>query len=329
MNVKRLLANTGKTMIIPCFTLSIMLVACFAKGVPFWAEQGGFRAFLYSMALTVFSAFALGLHLFTGRFDFSLGSVSVLSAVIGGKLAIMFNMNAFAMLLTCLAAGALLGAISGLLYLLFNLPPMITSLGVALSYEGLSFAFTGGNGVQISLHPALLSGAGVGQMIALLAVALVVMYVLLNFTQFGFNYRAIQFGQKIAVDTGLNEKSNALACYILCGALVSIVGFLKLSFNGSQAPQLSLATSSTIFGAMLPMFIGGLMAGFCEQNISMVVGCLTAAFITQGLSAVGVAAQSRSLITSFLMILILMYSTNGAIIRSWLANLMKRGVSVG
>jgi ribose transport system permease protein len=166
-------------------------------------------------------------------------------------------------------------------------------------------------------------------MIGLLAVALVLMYVLLNFTQFGFNYRAIQFGQKIAVDTGLNEKSNALACYVLCGALVSIAGFLRLSYNGSQAPQLNLATSSTIFGAMLPMFIGGLMAGFCEQNISMVVGCLTAAFITQGLSSVGVAAQSRSLITSFLMILILMYSTNGAIIRSWLAKRLKRGVSVG
>jgi ribose transport system permease protein len=273
----------------------------------------------------VFSAFALGLHLFTGRFDFSLGSVAVLAAVIGGKLALLWDLDAFGMLVLCLASGAALGAVSGLLYLLFNLPPMITSLGVALSYEGLSFAITGGNGVQISLYPKLLGGAGIPQMIALLATALLVMYVLLNCTQFGFNYRAIQFGQKIAVDTGLNEKANALACYILCGALVSVVGFLRISFNGSQAAQLNLATSSTIFSAMLPMFIGGLMAGFCEQNISMVVGCLTAAFITQGLSSVGVSAQARSLITSFLMILILMYSTNGAQLRAWLSKRFSQG----
>jgi high-affinity Fe2+/Pb2+ permease len=72
------------------------------------------------------------------------------------------------------------------------------------------------------------------------------------------------------------------------------------------------------------------MAGFCEQNVAMVIGCLTAAFITQGLSSIGVSAQQRSLVTSFLMILVLMYSTNGAAIREWLAKHFKqRGVSNG
>ncbi|MDR1533333.1 MAG: hypothetical protein LBS62_14330 [Clostridiales bacterium] len=314
----RLLKNIGLTLIIPCFTLAVVLAACAVNGVSFWAAQGGLRAFLYSVTISVFSAFALGLHLFAGRFDFSLGSVAVLAAVIGGKAAIALQCNWASMLVVFIVTGAVLGAVSGLLYLLFNLPPMITSLGVALAYEGLSFALSGGSGVKISLNPALLGGASVEFMFVLLAAGLAVMYVLLNYTRFGFNYRAIQFGQKIAVDTGLNEKSNALICYVICGALIAVVGFLRISYNGSQSPQLNLSTSGAIFSAMLPLFIGGLMSGFCEQNISIVVGCLTSALITQGLSSVGVSLQARSLMTSFLMILILMYSTNGAAIRGWL-----------
>ncbi|MDR2654740.1 MAG: hypothetical protein LBC56_01510 [Oscillospiraceae bacterium] len=314
---KRLLKSMGLSLLIPCATLVIMLVICAAKGVPFWADQGGFRAFLYSVGLSLFSAFALGLHLFAGRFDFSLGSVAVLAGVISGKIATALGMNSFAMLLTFLVVGAALGGISGFFYLLFNLPPMITSLGVALAYEGLSYGISDGKGVNISLVPKLLGGAGISQMIAIMAAGLAVMYILLNYTRFGFNYRAIQFGQKISVDTGLNERSNALVCYIICGAFIAVVGFFRISFNGSQSAQLNLSTSASIFGAMLPLFIGGLMTRFCEQNISIVLGCITYAIITQGLASIGVTAQQRSLITSFLMIIILMYSTNGAKIKEW------------
>ncbi|MDR0435886.1 MAG: hypothetical protein LBH11_03870 [Propionibacteriaceae bacterium] len=296
-----------------------MLIICELKGVPFWAEQGGFRAFLYAVCMSAFSAFALGLHLFAGRFDFSLGATAVLAGIISGRIAIETGMNSFTMLLTFVGVGAALGAVSGVLYLLFNLPPMITSLGVALAYEGLGYGISSGKGVNISLVPELLGGTGITPMLLLLGAGLVIMYVVLNFTRFGFNYRAIQFGQKIAVDTGLNEKTNAFVCYMMCGALVAMVGFLRLSYNGTQTAQLSLGTSAAVFSAMLPLFIGGVVARFCDQNIAIVLGCITTAIISQGLASIGVTLQQRSLITSFLMIAILMYSANGERVKAWLA----------
>jgi ribose transport system permease protein len=317
--VKRLLKNTGFTLIIPCFTLAVMLIACAVNGVPFWAAQSGFRAFLYSVTIVVFIAFALGINMSAGRFDFSIGAVSALTAVIGGRIALLLGLNSFTMLIAFILVGVVLGAISGGLYLLFNLPPMITSLGVTLAYEGLSFVLSGGRGVQIALRPELLRGAGVESMIALILAGLAVMYVLFNFTRFGFEYRAIQFGQKIAVETGLNERANAIICYIISGSLVAVVGYLRISFVGNQSPQLNLATSTTMFTALLPLFISGLMAKYCERNISIVLGCLTSAFITQGLLSTGVSIQARSLVSSFLMILILIYSTNGEKIKEWLA----------
>lgn len=309
--LKRVGKNTALTLAAPVIVTLVMLLACAIKGVPFWAPDSGFRAFTYSMMLAVFSAFALSMHLFGGRFDFSLGSVTVLSAVIAGQIAIALHMNAFAMFLVFLVVGAVLGAVSGFLYLLLNLPPMITSLGVALAYEGLSFSLSKGTGVKIALYPELLGGTAVQPMFAVLAAGLVVMYLLMNYTRFGFHYRALRFGQKISVDTGINEKANALTCYCICGSLVAVVGFLRLSYNGSLEPQLNLATSSTIFSAMLPMFIGGLLTKVCEFNISLIVGCYTATVITQGLSSLGVSAQARSLTSAFLMMFLLMYSING------------------
>ncbi|MDR1354949.1 MAG: hypothetical protein LBJ43_01560 [Propionibacteriaceae bacterium] len=318
--MKRLAKNILLTLIVPVSVTAIMLTACQIKGVPFWAPGSGFRAFIYSMMLAVFSAFALSLHMFAGRFDFSLGSVAILSAVIGGKIALAAGTNMFGMLIIFLIVGAVLGTISGLLYLLLNLPPMITSLGVALAYEGLSFAFSEGRGIQIALHPELLGGAALTPMFLILAISLIIMYALMNFTRFGFNYRAIQYGQKIAVDTGLNEKSNALVCYAICGSLVAIVGFLRLSYNGALQPQLNLSTSGTIFSAMLPLFIAALMVKVCESNIALVIGCFTATIITQGLSSIGLSAQTRSLISAFLMMFLLMYSINGQKWRDYFVN---------
>jgi len=309
-HLKRLGKNACITLIIPGIALSLMLILCAIYDVPFLVPQGGFRAFIYTGVTTMFTAYALGIHLLAGRMDFSIGAASVLAAVIGTQIAIEVGANVATMLLIFIGVGVIIGAVSGVLYLLFNLPPIITSLGVTMAYEGLSFALTGGRGAQIAFYPALMGGASLPWMLALLAIGLVVMYIFFNFTRFGFNYRAIGFGQKIAVDTGLNEKSNALACYILSGALVAIVGFLRISFMGNQPPVLNLGTSAVMFNAMLPIFISGLMIKYCERNISLAIGAFTATIITQGLSSIGVSMQSRALITSFLMISILVYTSN-------------------
>ena len=48
------------------------------------------------------------------------------------------------MLLCTVAAGTLLGLISGLIYVSLGIPPIITSLGVTLIYEGITFTLTEG-----------------------------------------------------------------------------------------------------------------------------------------------------------------------------------------
>jgi ribose transport system permease protein len=109
---------------------------------------------------------------------------------------------------------------------------------------------------------------------------------------------------------GLKEKTNAWICYCIAGVLVAVGSFLRISYNGMQSPQLNLSTSSVIFSAMLPIFIGMLVGKFCESNLALVVGCFTAAVITQGLSSLGVSNQVMSLTNAFLMMGLLIYAIN-------------------
>ena len=44
---------------------------------------------------------------------------------------------------------------------------------------------------------------------------------------FGYDYKALKDGQKVAVNTGIREIPNTLICYTICGALMGTVGIFK------------------------------------------------------------------------------------------------------
>ena len=76
----------------------------------------------------------------------------MLSSVIGAKITYSFlgggQGNAPIMLMLTILFGMLLGLISGVLYVVLHLPPIITSLGVTLIYEGILFTITEGRYVM-------------------------------------------------------------------------------------------------------------------------------------------------------------------------------------
>lgn len=58
-------------------------------------------------------------------------------------------------------------------------------------------------------------------------VVLAVCIAIFDYTKFGYDYNALKNGQKVAVNTGIKEISNAIGCYVICGGLMGIVGFLN------------------------------------------------------------------------------------------------------
>ena len=274
------------------------------------------RTILYNMVYSGFIALAVSYNLTSGRFDFSVCSVLILSLIAGGNVAKELTNHVPAaiapvVLVLCIVlVGLVCGLVSGLIYITLKLPPMVTSLGVAMIFEAIGFSINNANGIKLLGRFDLLIWAQPKYSLLLLGIALVILIYLLNFTKFGYDCRSLQTGQKNAVEVGVNEKLNSVVCYIIAGGLMACAGVLYLSQYGYIAPQTGLSSSSFIMSAFLPMFIGQALAPYSDRNIGTIAGAFCQACLSSGLVALGFSSSMKTVMDGAVVLLFLIYTSN-------------------
>lgn len=298
------------TVIIPSIAFLVCAIICAAHGKMLFETSGNWLAFFRAACSVMLTTFALSINLNSGRFDFSIGAVSLLSSVISSELAIQFNLSAYAMLALAIAIGLVLGLLSGGVYILTNLPPIIVSLGIALAYEGISFAITGGYGVSFVTNTKLVQFQNVPKLLIITIVALAFMIVVFDHTSFGYNYKALLSGQKVAVNTGIRERGNTLGCYGICGALMGIVGFLSATNTGTIQMSLNFGSIGVMFTAFFPMFVGGFIGRFSNDKLGYLLGAVTSAFVSLTYARLDVDSSIQQIITALILVGFLIYLNN-------------------
>lgn len=295
---------------IPTATLLIMVILCASRGVKLFETEGNWILFFRAAASVMLTTFALSLNLNSGRFDFSIGSVSLLSSVISASICIAMGLPTIVMLLISIVSGALLGMISGAVYVIVKLPPIIVSLGVALFYEGLAFAITKGYGVSFVANGELTSFPGVLNYALVIIFGLVIFIFIFDYTQFGYDYKALLSGQKVSVNTGIKEIPNAVGCYTIAGALMGVVGFISATNTGTIQMALNFGSIGVMFTAFLPMFIGGFIGRFCNEKAGYLLGAVTTAFISLMYARLNIDASVQQIVTALILVGFLIYLNN-------------------
>ena len=298
------------SLLIPAATFAVLEILAMLKGVRLFVNADSWKLFFRAVANVTLTTFALSINLDSGRFDFSLGAVSMLSATVAGTLSQQMNLGPWTTLAAAILAAALLGLVHGIVYVLTRIPPIIVSLGMTLFYEGCAFAFTGGKGVSLVTRRDIVGFSQIGNYILLTAAALVIIIILFDYTRFGADYRALLSGQKIAVETGIHEIPNALACYTISGALMGIVGFISLANTGSQQMSLNFGSIGIMFTAFLPMFIGGWIGRFINKRIGIMLGAVSMALISLAYARFDTASSVQSIVSALLLVLFLIYLNN-------------------
>lgn len=301
------------TIAVPAIVYAIILLVCRAVGTPNALRFGigsDWHNILLNTVYTGTIALAMSYNLTSGRFDFSVGSVLVLSAIVGGTIALRLHFGPFMMLVSMVAVGALLGLISGLVYVLLRLPPMIVSLGLAMIYEAFGFLVNKGAGLRMMGRSDLLIYAKEPNNLILIACILAVLVFLLNYTKFGYNTRALGSGQKNAVDVGINENRNAVTCYVIAGVLLALAGAVYVSQYGAISPEMGLSSSSYFMGAFLPIFIGGALARFSDRNIGIIIGAFIQACLTSAFAKLGFSSSLQMVLNGVIVLLFLVYASN-------------------
>ncbi len=307
------------TIAIPLISFIILEALCLQHGSHVITNMRSFDNFVVYVAIVMITTIALSINLNSGRFDFSLGSMAALSAVIGAKITYALlgggQGSAAMMLLITVVAGALLGLISGCVYVALRIPPIITSLGITLIYEGIMYTITEGKYLRAEVQNSSMSGfvSTWKYAFVIIVVVLVATIVLFDHTCFGYDYKALKDGQKVAVNTGINEVKNALGCYAICGGLMGLVGFLNAARNTTiNGGQLNFASIAIMFTAFLPMFIGSYISRFTNERIGFLLAAVTMSLLNSTFAVFSneVTASMQSIINAVLLVVFLIYLNN-------------------
>lgn len=267
-----------------------------------------FNIFLQNFVYMALIGFGVSLNVPSGRFDFSIGSIMVLSSIIGGNLALSLGIGSFGMVILFALCGSVLGAVSGLLYVVLRLPAMVTSLGVMLIFESLTFLVYRGKGLTLVGQANMLyMASSLTNLVLILFACFAVIFILNRFTKLGYDRRSLMGEQKIAVHSGVKEKKTAVICYILSGILVAVAGIIPLYQAGTVAPKLGMGTIMIMFSGFLAMFIGLFLSRWGDLIIGVLVGALISSMLTLFLAQMGFTIQQQSIINAVLLLLFLVF----------------------
>lgn len=316
---KSLIKRITGTLAIPVLTAVVLSIICAANGKAMIGNRISFNFFMLYTAIVMLTTMALSINLNSGRFDFSLGAMAVLSAVLSSKITYAIldggSGSAVVMLVLCVLTGAVLGLCSGGLYVLLSIPPIITSLGVTLIMEGITFTITSGKYVMEEVRNSSMSTFSGNWYYSAIIIVISLLFIIYLFdhTGFGFDYAALKNGQKVAVNTGIKEIPNALICYAVCGALMGVVGFMNAARSTSiNGGSLNFGSIAIMFTAFLPMFIGGYIGRFSNEKLGYLLAAICMSMLNSTFAAFSneISASMQSIINALLLVVFLVYLSN-------------------
>lgn len=312
----RIAKNALITAAFPLAMYLIMGAVVYAiTGKPLLNTSLSVKNLIRSVGISASTAFAISMNLTSGRMDLSLGSQRLLGTMLGGMIALKLGLTGIWLLVFAVASGILVGAIVGVLFVTMRIPPMVLGIGVACIYESLGFVFTKGAGLVLSGVQGISILADVNFTITVLAVVAVFMYVLLNYTRFSYELRAIRGSQKIAQDSGINIFRNVVICYTVAGGIVVIAGLFEAAFSGSMSASMGLTTNSSVMIYIFAMQLGMYLSKWSNQAVGIIVASLTLELLTIALIAFKISTPLSSSIQMFLFLAFLIWRENDDVLK--------------
>ncbi|MFE5845037.1 ABC transporter permease [Streptomyces niveus] len=259
------------------------------------------------VAINAVLALGMLLVILKGGIDLSVGSTVGLSGVVAGELLQGVNLRitdvvaypqVWAVIVICIAVGALVGAINGILITRMNVAPFIATLGMLyvaratalLISDGTTYPNLGGNPETNNTgFDWLGQGRPLGMPVAvwIMIVLAVLVTILLRSTPFGRWLYAAGGNERAAELSGVPVKRVKMIVYVISGACAAMAGLIIASELTSAAPQ---AGESFELNAIAAVVIGGAALSGGRGTIrGTLVGAFVIGFLADGLVILGVS----------------------------------------
>ena len=229
----------------------------------------------------------------TGGIDLSLGTVTIASAVLAGKLYVMNIIPLWATIPVMMAIGTLCGLLNGLMVAKLKIPAFIATLGTMMVSRGLSallaevpniFFPTGTwyNKTFSSLSFGNVSAVPVG-LFWVIGLMLICMYLMYK-NKIGRYILAIGSNEEATRLSGINTDNYKIFAYTFAGLFCGIAAI----FYSAAFPTIACATGNGMeLDAIAGVYIGGTSSAGGVASVSgSVVGAILLVVIRSGLNMV-------------------------------------------
>lgn len=283
------------TVLFPLLMFVAMLVitsnnpACIINGRNIFLGADLMRNLILKTCMTVCVALAIWLQMKHGRFDFSIGAIMILTAIIAGNIG--YNARSpFLTLVLCAICGVGLSVIASLLYVLGRLPIIISSIGITLLYESMTYLLFDAQGMAKFYPDPAMNVFGRMPLIfipAILAIACFVFYDKLSVE--GRKGKILSNNQGAGVNSGLNEKKNVIKSYVYSGFIVGMGALIYLSQN-AVSTQSGLATTGVMFSYIASVFMGMFVGMASNDVIGILMSSIAVSIMAYGLNCMNLGA---------------------------------------
>ncbi len=253
------LLNAGPLLIL------VLLVLVVGALTPNFLKPGNLSNILSQTAVIAIVAMGQQLVILTRGIDLSVGANLALASVMGGLVFRVVDASPL-VILAMVAAGALVGAVNGLVYVFGRLPhPFITTLATLSICRGLALQFSINNTTMRGMPPAVTwlgesSFMDLPNSFLVVAAVAAVLLALTKFMVWGRWIHAVGGNPKAAVEMGIPVKWVLVSTYVAAGLCAGIGAVVLAGRTAASSPlygnllELDTIAAVIIGGAS---FLGG------------------------------------------------------------------------
>lgn len=255
-----------------------------------------FSTFINQAFTIVVAACAAVFLMAQGNLDFSMASnVGVTAAVT----AIVSQHSIILAIPAALATGMLLGVFNGLSHAVFGLPAFIATLATSFIYGGIANVLLGSGSLAANYGLKKLDTMGIK--VGVLVLVFFLSCIVLEFSPFGKQCKAIGAKEEVARQSGINIMLRKAIPFIITGfacGLIAIFSILRTCTASSSTG------ASTQINTILALLLGGVpfSGGWGTRFRSVLLGSLIMAVVTNGLLLVDIDGFTQQIIKGILFV---------------------------
>jgi ribose/xylose/arabinose/galactoside ABC-type transport system permease subunit len=281
----------------------VMLVLGLSFTAPNFLTVGNLLTILQSESMKGIIAFGMTMAIISGEIDLSVGSMAAFAGCLTAWLVQQGVPIPLALLLT-LAAGALIGCVTGLLRVQFKVPTFISTLALFTALRGGALMLTGG--FALSPFPEWYNFIGGGKIGGVPFPALVLLLVfaaswfLMNYTAFGRTIYAVGGNAEATRLSGINVGRVRLVVLALTSTLAALAGIMLSSRMLAGDPTVAQGWELDVIAAVI---IGGTsLFGGAGSMRGTLVGVIFIGVIVNGMTLLNVPVYGQYIVRGVLIL---------------------------